>query len=206
VLHVQLPQVQDEVHVCVPFVSHACVAFGAQAPCPEHVPSCQVPLALHVCKSVPQLPHETGLVAPGVHMPVQVPWLQTYWQAAPLSAHVPFDAHFCGWRLLHWSAPGVHDPAHIPAVHTLGHGVPTFCQVPVASHFCGWLPLHCRAPGTHVPEHVPAVHTYGQGPPTSHPASPHVSGIVPPSPVHAFVPGVHAAASCSWLASPTPVS
>jgi hypothetical protein len=37
------------------------------------VPSCQVPLALHVCVSVPQLPQETWLLAPGVHDPVHVP-------------------------------------------------------------------------------------------------------------------------------------
>jgi hypothetical protein len=64
-------------HVCVPYVLHACVAFGAQTPWPVQLPFCKLPLALHVCVSVPQLPHETVFVAPGMHDPVHLPWLQT---------------------------------------------------------------------------------------------------------------------------------
>jgi hypothetical protein len=132
------------------------------------VPSCQLPLALHVCVSVPQFPHATLFEAPGVQDPVHVPWLHTNWHAAPLLAHVPFDPHFWGCRLLHWSAPGVHDPAHVPLLHTLGQGDPEFCQLPVESHSCGWLLLHCIAPGRQVPEHAPAVHAKGQGAPSCH--------------------------------------
>jgi hypothetical protein len=75
--HEQPCQVQSVPQVCVPYVLHVWVAFGAHAPWPEHVPSCHVPLALHVWLSVPQFWHETLFVAPGVHEPVQAPWLQT---------------------------------------------------------------------------------------------------------------------------------
>ena len=34
---------------------------------------CQVPLALHVCVSVPQLPQATGFIPPGAHTPVHTP-------------------------------------------------------------------------------------------------------------------------------------
>ena len=127
-----------------------------------------MPLALHVWVSVPQLPHAAWLLAPGMHDPVQVPWVHTYWHAEPLSAHVPFVPHFWGWRLLHWRAPGVHDPAHTPLLHTWVQGEPTFCQLPVASQRCGWSLSHCMAPGTQLPEQVPAVQTYGQAPPSCH--------------------------------------
>src|SRR5580698_8746038 len=74
---------QLEPHVCVPYVLHVCVAFAAHAPSPMQVPSCKVPLALHVCVSVPQLPHATVLVAPGMHIPLHMPWLHTYSHAVP---------------------------------------------------------------------------------------------------------------------------
>jgi hypothetical protein len=131
------PQPQDGVHVCVPYVLHACVAFAAHAPCPPHVPSCHTPLALHVCVLVPQFPHATGFLSPGLHMPVHPPPLQTYEHEVPLLSQVPPSLHFCGCMLLHCPAPGLHDPAHVPPLHTFVHGDPTFCQLPVESHFCG---------------------------------------------------------------------
>jgi hypothetical protein len=47
-------------------VLHACVAFGAHAPCPAHVPATHWPQASHVSVSVPQLPHAEVRVAFGV--------------------------------------------------------------------------------------------------------------------------------------------
>jgi hypothetical protein len=61
--HEHAPHAHAAVQDCVPYVSQACVAFGAHAPCFAHVPlPCHAPLALHVCVSVPQLPQGTGLV------------------------------------------------------------------------------------------------------------------------------------------------
>ena len=51
--HEHAPHVQLEVHVSKPYVLQDCVLFGAH-PWPAHVPSCQYPLELHVCVSVPQ--------------------------------------------------------------------------------------------------------------------------------------------------------
>ena len=60
--HAQAPQVQLE-QFCVPYVLHDRVAPLTQTPCPSQLPLvCHEPLASHVCVSVPQLPHGTGLV------------------------------------------------------------------------------------------------------------------------------------------------
>jgi hypothetical protein len=68
------PQAQLAVQVCVPYVLHPWVEPGTHAPCVEHVPLlCQVPLDVHVCVSIPQLPHGTGCVWLGAHMPTQAP-------------------------------------------------------------------------------------------------------------------------------------
>jgi hypothetical protein len=58
-------------------VLHDCVVVAAHAPSPAQVPSTQVPLALHVCVSVPHLSQGIGLLAFGVQVPVHLPWLQT---------------------------------------------------------------------------------------------------------------------------------
>lgn len=72
--HEHVPHAQLAVHVCEPYVLHACVAAGTQAPCPVQLPLfCQVPALVHVCVSVPQLPHGTGCVCPGAHMPTHAP-------------------------------------------------------------------------------------------------------------------------------------
>jgi hypothetical protein len=133
--HEHAPQVQFVPHVCEPYELQACEAPAAHAPLPTHVPSCGIPAALHVCVSVPQLPHATGVLLPGMHDPVHAPCEQTYGHAAPLSDHVPPSLHCCGCSVLHWAAPGVHAVAQAPAVQTTGQGEPTFSQFPVASHF-----------------------------------------------------------------------
>ncbi len=70
----QEPHAQLAAHVCVPYVLQDCVRLGAQTPDPVQVPLvCQLPVALHVCVSVPQLPHAKGSVCPGAHWPMQAP-------------------------------------------------------------------------------------------------------------------------------------
>jgi hypothetical protein len=55
-------------------VLHACVALGAHGPWPTQLPLvCHAPFELHVCVSVPQLPHPTGCVWPGAHAPSHAP-------------------------------------------------------------------------------------------------------------------------------------
>jgi hypothetical protein len=57
------------------------VAVGAHTPWPPQLPLlCHEPAALHVCVSVPQLPHATGFVWPGAQEPVHdaVPLLATH--------------------------------------------------------------------------------------------------------------------------------
>jgi hypothetical protein len=72
--HEQAPHAQLVVHVCVPYMLQDCARLGAQAPDPVQVPLvCQLPVALHVCVSVPQLPHAKGFVCPGAHWPTQAP-------------------------------------------------------------------------------------------------------------------------------------
>jgi hypothetical protein len=60
--HEQVPHPQAGVQVCVPYESHACVAPGTHAPCPEHVPLDIHASLAQVCVSVPQLPQGTGSV------------------------------------------------------------------------------------------------------------------------------------------------
>jgi hypothetical protein len=61
--HEHAPQAHVVLHAWVPYVSHTWEVVGAQTPWPGHEPLvCQVPLGLHVCVSVPQLPHATGFV------------------------------------------------------------------------------------------------------------------------------------------------
>ncbi len=86
--HEQGPHAQLVVQVSVPYVLHDCVPFGAQAPCPVQVPLvCQVPVALHVCVSVPQLPHATGFVWPDAHTPVHAP--DTHVRFTHAGVHAP---------------------------------------------------------------------------------------------------------------------
>lgn len=100
------------------------------------VPSTKAPAMLQVCGVL-----TLHWCAPGGHMPVQAPVLQTKGQAAPLLPQWPAVSHLCGCRALHCSAPGVQSP-HVPGPkQTPGHAVP-LCQCPVASQVWGNLPLH----------------------------------------------------------------
>jgi hypothetical protein len=91
-VHEQAPQAQPELHCSIPYMLHCMVAWGVHTPCPAQLPlDCQLPLELHVCVSVPQLPHATLFVCPGAHTPMH---------AAPL--HV-WLVHATG--LPHWPVP-----------------------------------------------------------------------------------------------------
>jgi hypothetical protein len=93
-------------------------AFGLHTPVHELVPLLVVhtdgqaelvhwPLALHVCRVVPE-----HWVAPGLQTPLHVPAVQTKGQGCP-STHLP-AWQACGVRLLHCTLPSEHDPAHVP--------------------------------------------------------------------------------------------
>jgi hypothetical protein len=106
------PQLQLAPHVCVPYVLHVSCAFGAQAPCPAHVPFCHEPFT-HVCVSVPQLPQGTGFVVPGAHDPVHAPAEHVSPTHATALPHWPHASHVCTplVLVLHCLAPGVHTGA-----------------------------------------------------------------------------------------------
>ena len=80
---------------------------------------CHVPLALHVCVSMPvlQLPQATGLVWPEAHC-THAPFRHTGFepeQADPLSCHpVPVPLHCCGCAPLQPKAFGVQTPPSPP--------------------------------------------------------------------------------------------
>jgi hypothetical protein len=77
--HEHVPQPQLAEQSSVPYVLQGPVALGVHAPCPEHVPLlCQVPWALQIWSSVPQLPQVTGWVCPGAHCPAQPPETQVW--------------------------------------------------------------------------------------------------------------------------------
>lgn len=110
--HEHAPHVQVDWQVCVPYVSQVWVALGAQAPCTQ-VPSSQVPLAVHVCVSTPQLPAQvSGFVWPGAHTPVHTAATQVCLTHATLS-HWPHVSHVSAASLVaeHCVAAGVHTDA-----------------------------------------------------------------------------------------------
>jgi hypothetical protein len=110
--HEHVPQAQLAVQVCVPYVLHPCVVDGMHAPCPEQVPLlCQLPLDVHVCVSIPQLPHGTGCVCPGAHMPTQAPVRQVWSTHAWGMAHCPLPPHVCTALPEQRICPGEQVPA-----------------------------------------------------------------------------------------------
>jgi hypothetical protein len=110
--HEHVPHAQLAVHVCMPYVLHPCVVVGAHAPCPEQVPLlCQVPAAVHVCVSIPQLPHGTGCVCPGAHMPTQAAETQVWSTHAWGALHIPLPPHVCTALPEQRICPGEQGPA-----------------------------------------------------------------------------------------------
>lgn len=109
--HEHAPHAQLAVQVCVPYVLHTCVVVGMHAPCPEQLPlPCQVPADVHVCVSVPQLPHGTGCVCPGAHMPTQAPARHVWSTHACGALHCPSPPHVCTPLPEHRICPGEQLP------------------------------------------------------------------------------------------------
>ncbi len=72
---------------------------------------CHVPVLSQVCGSV-ELAH---CLAPGAHVPEQVPVpVHTYGHACVV-CQAPVASHVCTEVPLHWVAPGVQLPVHVPA-------------------------------------------------------------------------------------------
>jgi hypothetical protein len=57
--HEQSLQAQLDEHVWVPYMLHAWLALGEQAPASSHPPGTHSPIELHMSVPVPQLPHAT---------------------------------------------------------------------------------------------------------------------------------------------------
>jgi hypothetical protein len=96
-------------------------------------PSCQVPLALQVCVSIPQLPPQAAwLVWPGAHTPMQAPPTHVLSTHATALPHDPPAAHVSTPFPEHCVAPGAHTPASPPA-STDPESAPDPDSAPVAS-------------------------------------------------------------------------
>jgi hypothetical protein len=158
-LHEQSPHAHCALHVCDPYVLHACVVLGAHGPCPEQVPLvCHVPAGPHVCVSVPQLPHATGLVCPGAHVPTHVPPTHVWFAHAMGAPQWPVPSHVSTPLPEHSVAPAMgHAPEHCPAVHApLLHGDGALHAVHPSvpsAHVWTPVPSHCVAPAVHAPVH-----------------------------------------------------
>jgi hypothetical protein len=100
--HEQAPHAQPPEQVSLPYVLHPCVALGAQTPCPAQLPETHWPQLLQVLVWVPQLPHATGFVAPGVHAGV-LPHEHAPHAQVPEQVSVPYVLHPC-------VAFGLHEP------------------------------------------------------------------------------------------------
>jgi hypothetical protein len=159
---------------------------------------------LHVCVSVPQLPHESVRVSPGAHDPVQAPPTQVWSTQSTGLPHWPHASHVCTPLplALHCRAPGVHAGAS-------GHEQEPHPQL--ALQVCEPYVLHvCVTSGAQAPwpAHVPSC----QVPVALHvcvsvPQLPHASCFVDPGlhdPVH--MPAVqtygHGAPSSHWPIAP----
>jgi hypothetical protein len=147
-------------HVCEPYVLHGCVAPAAHGPEPAHVPLvCHAPAGPHVCVSVPQLPHATGLLWPGAHMPVHAPATHVWSLQAMAAPQWPVPSQVCTPLPEHCVAPaGLHGPTHWPAMHApLVHGEAALQAVQPstpATQVCTLLPEHCVAPPLHASTHA----------------------------------------------------
>jgi len=88
------------------------VELGTHAPCPEQLPLlCQLPAAVHVCVSIPQLPHGTGCVCAGAHMPTHAPARHVWSTHACGAVHSPLPPHVCTPLPEQRICPGVQLPA-----------------------------------------------------------------------------------------------
>jgi hypothetical protein len=149
-LQAHAPHWQLDAHVSEPFVSHACVAFGAHAPWPPQADHADhVPL-LHVRVSVPQSPHACDVGPLHVHWPL--------WQLDP-----PGHALLHAPQLLPSVCSATHVEPHsvypVPQAHPPHWQLDPHVSEPLVSHAC-------VAPAAHAPcppqadhaDHVPLVH------------------------------------------------
>ena len=197
--HEQAPQVHvDELHVCDPYVLHACVAFGAQAPCPAQPLLCHPPIALHVCVSVPQLPQPIGYTWPGAQTPLHVPLAHVWPLHGVWSVCVP-PTHVHGALLTasHPVCPGAQLPAHAPVdglhvepEHACAAAV---CTPPTHVHGVFDDVKQPTDPVAQLPAHDPAVHVAPvQGVPGVCVPLTHVQGVLA---LHPTSPGAHPASA-----------
>ena len=100
------------------------------------VPSTQVPIALHVCVSVPQLPQATGLSWPGAHEPAHAPETHVVPVHATALPKLPVESQVSTSFPVaeHVVLPGTHMPEHCPWLQTNGQVAPVFFQAPAMSH------------------------------------------------------------------------
>lgn len=105
--------------------------------------------ALHVSVSVPQLPHATIRVAPGVHVPEHAPPMHWYGHVIEVT-HWPLVLQVCAFWPEHCVAPGEQTPVHAPEAHTYWQatGLP---HCPFAPHVSAELPMQRVAPGAQTP-------------------------------------------------------
>ena len=159
--HEHVPHAQLEPQVCVPSTLHDREASGAQTPWPAQPASCHVPSGPHVCGSVPQLPHGTGSVEPGAHIPVHTLPTQVEFMHATGLPHCPPGPQVSTPLPEHCSTPGVH-ATHTPVRHA-GVAPPQAVDVshcPLGPQSSTLLPEHCVAPGSHTPPHAPFTHAW----------------------------------------------
>ena len=125
---------------------------------------CQVPLAPHVCVSVPQLPQATGCVWPGAQTPVHdaapAPCVHVWLVQVAGAAQSPVVLHVETPLLAHRVAPGVHVPwqdAVSPLCMQAWFVHPTAVpHIPLLPQLCtAALPEHWELPCVHDPEHMP---------------------------------------------------
>src|SRR5882724_2309090 len=117
-------------------------------PLPQTAVPCHTPLGSQVCGMLPVGVH---CLAPGLHMPAQLPVAHRKGQSVPF-VHLPLASQVCGVRPVHCFEPGTHMPPHCPVAHTKG-------QVWLSIHCACWLqsccvlPLHRVVPGVQTPVH-----------------------------------------------------
>jgi hypothetical protein len=148
-LQVQAPHWQLPLHVCDPLVSQVCVAAGAHAPWPVHVPHADQVPPLQVRLWVPQFP-QACVVAP----------LHAHWPLVHVEPAGQVVPHAPQLALSESSSTQVPPQDESPALHAQA----PHWQVP--AHDCDPLPWQaCVAPGAHAPcpaqaaqaDHVPAL-------------------------------------------------
>lgn len=116
------------------------------------VASRQVPVASHVCETLPMQRPE-----PGTQVPVHLPPEQRNGHAVPELPQRPVASQTCGCVRLHRVALGAQS-TQAPVRHAFAHAAP-LVHCPVGLQVCGTLPLQRVLPGVHTPVHAPVRQT-----------------------------------------------